>query len=63
LSGIVVYTILTHYLPVAAGALLAGRQLWQEIFRRSVTPRQGTSTWQHDEASPPTHRFSGRSEV
>jgi uncharacterized protein (TIRG00374 family) len=63
LSGIVVYTILTYYLPVSAGALLAGRQLWQEIFRRSVTPRQGTSTWQHDEASPPTDRFSGRSEA
>jgi uncharacterized protein (TIRG00374 family) len=32
LSGIVVYTGLTYYLPVAFGAPFAGRQLWREIF-------------------------------
>jgi glycosyltransferase 2 family protein len=34
LSGIVVYTGLTYYLPVVVGALFAGRQLWREVFRR-----------------------------
>jgi glycosyltransferase 2 family protein len=34
LSGIVVYTGLTYYLPVVVGASFAGRQLWREVFRR-----------------------------
>jgi uncharacterized protein (TIRG00374 family) len=34
LSGIVVYTGLTYYLPVVVGASFAGRQLWREIFHR-----------------------------
>ena len=36
-SGIVVYTGLTYCLPLAVGALFAGRQLWREIFLRGKT--------------------------
>jgi uncharacterized membrane protein YbhN (UPF0104 family) len=32
LSGIVVYSGLTYYLPVVVGALFAGRQLWLQAF-------------------------------
>ena len=32
LSGIVVYSGLTYYLPVVVGALFAGRQLWLQVF-------------------------------
>jgi hypothetical protein len=30
LSGTIVYTGLTHYLPVIVGAFFFGRQLWKE---------------------------------
>jgi uncharacterized membrane protein YbhN (UPF0104 family) len=36
-GGIVVYTGLTYCLPVAVGALFAGRQLWRETFLRGKT--------------------------
>jgi len=52
LSGIVVYTGLTYYLPVAVGALFAGGQLWRGILRRGATYRREPGTWRHDEASP-----------
>jgi uncharacterized protein (TIRG00374 family) len=52
LSGIVIYTGLTYYLPVAVGALFAGGQLWRGILRRDVTSRREPGTWRHDEASP-----------
>ena len=52
LSGIVVYTSLTYYLPVAVGALFAGGQLWRGILRRDVTSRREPGTWRHDETSP-----------
>jgi glycosyltransferase 2 family protein len=54
LSGIVVYTGLTYYLPVVVGASFAGRQLWREVFRRGEgrkaahrRGRPGTSTPAH----------------
>jgi uncharacterized membrane protein YbhN (UPF0104 family) len=55
LSGIVVYTGLTYYLPVVVGALFAGRQLWREIFRRGggrkAAERRGRAG-----AQTPAHR-------
>jgi uncharacterized protein (TIRG00374 family) len=57
LSGIVVYTVLTYYLPVVVGALFAGRRLWREVFRSGEgrkaahrRARAGTAT------SGPAHR-------
>jgi glycosyltransferase 2 family protein len=34
LSGLIVHTALSHWLPLIVGAFVAGRQLWQGIFRR-----------------------------
>jgi glycosyltransferase 2 family protein len=34
LSGLIVYTALSHWLPLIAGAFFASRQLWQGILRR-----------------------------
>ncbi len=33
LSGLIVHTALSHWLPLAAGAFFAGHQLWRGIFR------------------------------
>jgi len=35
LSGLIVYTGLTHWLPLIASAYFAGHEFWREIFRRS----------------------------
>jgi glycosyltransferase 2 family protein len=45
LGGLIIYTFLSHWLPLIAGALFAGRQLWHGIVRygggRKATDRRG----------------------
>jgi glycosyltransferase 2 family protein len=36
LSGLIIHTALSHWLPVAVAAFFVGHQLWREIFRRGV---------------------------
>ncbi len=33
LGGLIIYTALSHWLPLIAGAFFCGRQLWQEMVR------------------------------
>ena len=33
LGGLIVYTALSHWLPLIASAFFAGRELWRGIFR------------------------------
>ena len=75
LSGLVLYTALSHWLPLVASALFAGHELWRGIFRGGgpkAAVREGLAeaisrdpeeirTWQHNEASSPTDRIPGGS--
>jgi glycosyltransferase 2 family protein len=55
LSGLIVYTALSHWLPLIAGAFFAGRQLWQGITRPGEG-RMAADQRSYAEARLPTRR-------
>jgi uncharacterized protein (TIRG00374 family) len=73
LSGLAVYTGLTHWLPLIASAFFAGHELWRGVLRggRYNAPRRSvlsanqepeeTRACRHNEATPSTDHFPGGS--
>jgi uncharacterized protein (TIRG00374 family) len=60
-SGLIVYTALSHWLPLIASAFFAGYELRREILSSRNQEPEGTRTWQPGEASSPTDRIPGGS--
>jgi uncharacterized membrane protein YbhN (UPF0104 family) len=59
LSGIVVYSGLTYYLPVVVGALFAGSQLWLRRFPLKGRPHIGERGSRRRPTVVPARSYNG----